>query len=295
MYGNAARDSEDGDRLWSVVACPDCYGAMIAAEGKVHCGRCARPFPIGWNGVPILLARESRYCSNEARISCWTPRNSPARDMVKWRSRYWFPRTTPYDLTRRHREAVIASAGANGVVLNLGSGRQRPLNSRHIHLDVCPHPNCTVVADAQFLPFAAETIDAVLCENVFEMLHPFLAAAELRRVVKPGGLVFVSTAFVLPKCHDDEAFRYSATGLRRVFHDWDVVAAGSAAGPFRAFARLAELAVEHILPGRTLRFIARWIVAWGMHPWKYLDPWILRRDDGEKAGTSCFVVVRKVT
>lgn len=62
-----------------------------------------------------------------------------------------------------------------------------------------------VIADAQELPFADETFDAVLCVNVLEAVPDRVGALlEMRRVLRPGGRVVVA--------HDDyESQVYTGT------------------------------------------------------------------------------------
>ncbi len=73
--------------------------------------------------------------------------------------------------------------------LNLGSGKF-PVDG-WINLDVKRRPGVDIVADlSRGLPLAADSIDAVAAIHVLQALpHPLLpgAAAEIRRVLKPGG------------------------------------------------------------------------------------------------------------
>jgi ubiquinone/menaquinone biosynthesis C-methylase UbiE len=64
-------------------------------------------------------------------------------------------------------------------------------------LNIARLPNADVVGDAERLPIAANSIDAVYCEAVFEHLeNPELAATEMFRVLKPGSVSFVCTPFM---------------------------------------------------------------------------------------------------
>src|SRR5581483_6811633 len=57
-------------------------------------------------------------------------------------------------------------------------------DARALDLTVCK------IADASRLPFERDIFDAVLCRDVFEHLFaPHLAAAEILRVLKPGGVL----------------------------------------------------------------------------------------------------------
>jgi SAM-dependent methyltransferase len=104
-------------------------------------------------------------------------------------------------------------------ILHLGAGAT-----------VTKYPNCVemehrifrhtdVVGDAHALPFRADVFDRVFAFNVFEHLRePKRAAAEIWRVLKPGGRVIIHTAFLQP-LHEAPFHFYNATefGVREWF------------------------------------------------------------------------------
>ena len=67
--------------------------------------------------------------------------------------------------------------------------------------------------------------DLIVCTEVLEhTLQPFSAVAELRRLLRPGGLLFLSVPFnfrihgPLPDC-----WRFTEHGLRALFSTWELV------------------------------------------------------------------------
>lgn len=94
-------------------------------------------------------------------------------------------------------------------------------------LDIDPASGCTYIGDLckRNEGIADNTFDCVVCTEVLEhTLQPFHAADEIRRILKPGGLVFVSVPFnfrihgPLPDC-----WRFTEHGLRALFSEWDIV------------------------------------------------------------------------
>ncbi|MBA2448094.1 MAG: class I SAM-dependent methyltransferase, partial [Chloroflexi bacterium] len=84
-----------------------------------------------------------------------------------------------------------------GTVLDLGAGL-RPfaevLPGRTVALDHRARPTIDLVGDAHRLPFADATFDAIVCTEVFEhLLEPTAAAAEMIRVLRPGGRLVLTT------------------------------------------------------------------------------------------------------
>lgn len=73
----------------------------------------------------------------------------------------------------------------------------------------------------QPLPFADETFDTVILSDVLEHLAaPHLALAEIARILRPGGVVFLNTPFFYwlhETPHD--YYRYTEYALRKLLHD----------------------------------------------------------------------------
>lgn len=115
---------------------------------------------------------------------------------------------------------------SSGKVLDIGFGGSSYAcyfpNRLCVDVDFKRNPN--VVADAYALPFADAEFDTVLCTEVLEHLKdPQLAAKEMRRVLKPGGKLLLSTRFMFP-VHDAprDYFRYTRYGLKEIFVGWDI-------------------------------------------------------------------------
>ncbi|MEA2561379.1 MAG: hypothetical protein QOH06_2883 [Acidobacteriota bacterium] len=95
------------------------------------------------------------------------------------------------------------------------------LKGRVIGLDIHPGLNVDVVGDAHGLSrFLREgSVDAVLSASVLEHLQaPWLLAAEINRVLKPGGLVYHQVPGAWPAhAQPNDFWRISAEGLRVLF------------------------------------------------------------------------------
>ena len=115
-----------------------------------------------------------------------------------------------------------------GTVLDLGAGL-RPfaevLPGRTVALDHRARPTIDLVGDAQRLPFADATFDAIACTEVFEhLLEPTAAAAEMIRVLRPGGRLVLTTRFCFP-LHErpSDFWRFTPYTLTRLFAPLDPV------------------------------------------------------------------------
>ena len=90
-------------------------------------------------------------------------------------------------------------------------------------LDINPKSNATYIADLcrdNSAIISNQLFDVVVCTEVLEhVLNPFSAVSEILRILKPGGIVLVSTPFnfrihgPLPDC-----WRFTEHGLRSLFN-----------------------------------------------------------------------------
>ena len=147
-------------------------------------------------------------------------------------------------ITRGKLKQFIERHLSDKYTLDIGAG-----NSPYSHyfpnrvgFDIAAGPGVQVGGDAHTLPFADETFEIVLSTEVLEHLHsPHVAIAEMRRVLKKGGLVLLSTRFIFP-IHDapHDYFRYTEFGLKRLFREWDIVELVAEAGEGETFATLFQ-------------------------------------------------------
>jgi len=129
-------------------------------------------------------------------------------------------------------------------VLDVG-GRLQPYRellggrvNRYIAIDPQVTPLVNVAARGEALPFGDEQFDFVICTQVLEYFpDPGCAVAEIWRVLRRGGVAFVSAPSVFVRDHDKEYWRFLPEGLRFLMKEFEyieVVAEGnSVAGLFR--------------------------------------------------------------
>jgi SAM-dependent methyltransferase len=120
-------------------------------------------------------------------------------------------------------------------VLDIGCGEKPyyPLLARHAAtyrgFDVEPGPVVDDVGVAERLPYEGASFDVALCTQVLEHAdEPAAVVAEIHRVLKPGGVAFLSThgTFVFHPTPppDRDYWRWTHAGLERVFRaagGWD--------------------------------------------------------------------------
>ena len=122
-------------------------------------------------------------------------------------------------------KALALVENAAGPVLNISAGGSRSWLPNLIELETAIFRNTDIVGDGHALPFADGVFDAVLAINAFEHYsHPDKAVAEIMRVLKPGGKVFIHTAALQP-LHEPPWHFFNCTkfGLLRWFEPFETV------------------------------------------------------------------------
>jgi SAM-dependent methyltransferase len=110
----------------------------------------------------------------------------------------------------------------NGLYLDLGCGLRDVVFENCLYLEVYPSPAADLIVTPNTrLPLKDQSLDGLYCAAVLEHVEdPFFVAAEIKRVVKPGGRIFIVWPFLQP-VHGYPSHYYNATvmGLQRMFED----------------------------------------------------------------------------
>jgi SAM-dependent methyltransferase len=143
--------------------------------------------------------------------------------------------SNPSYLVLRARRLIFSRwmegiAGDRLMVLDVG-GRYHPYRSliqhrvqHYVALDTLTTPLVDVRGKGEELPFKADTFDLVLATQVFEYFpEPCVAAAEVHRILKPGGHLMMSVAAVYPRVVEEEHWRYLPSGLKFVLRPFSKI------------------------------------------------------------------------
>lgn len=133
------------------------------------------------------------------------------------------------DYSTRPRLLVIGGG-------SIGEGLESIYRDPRIELvgtDVYASDNTTLVCDAHELPFADESFDGVIIQAVLEhVLDPARVAAEIHRVLRPGGLLYADTPF-MQQVHEGayDFTRFTMSGHRWLFRKFVELDSGVVGGP----------------------------------------------------------------
>jgi len=147
-----------------------------------------------------------------------------------------YPRLTQFDyLHLRYLNADLENALARispppRDVLDIFCGTRPyedflPSTARCVGLDVEENPyGVADVASDEFLPFPDESFDLVTCIQAFHYVRdPAEGVREIRRVLRPGGIVVITVTHVWEYDRTVLEHRFSGPELAHLLRDWDGV------------------------------------------------------------------------
>lgn len=114
-------------------------------------------------------------------------------------------------------------------VLDVG-GRIQPYREyfsqpvhRYISVDPKPEGRVDIIAVGEYLPFKSKSFDVVICTQVLTYASdPKLFIDELHRVLKPNGMLIISTPSFFPM-HEEERWRFLRGGLEQLLSSFSKV------------------------------------------------------------------------
>ncbi|HLW96569.1 MAG TPA: methyltransferase domain-containing protein [Solirubrobacteraceae bacterium] len=313
--------------------CPSCAGPLdrLGQDGEWRCLSCQKSFPVHI-GVPILIDDQFSYFRQADILAAALERSEATRRSLAERVRGAVSRpghalksavlgvaSTSPTIYSRSRQVEVGRVmlaylqTANGeasrsghddspVMLVVGGGTVGTIASvfrasgllRMVSSDVYWTPATDFVSDTKHLPLKDSSVDCVLAEGVLEhVLRPALAIAEIHRVLKPGGLLFLTTPLLLGVHMETMDYqRWTKLGLIDLAREFEPLECAPIEGPLVALAYQISYVAMAASPRRLVpltKQLVNFVVGW----LKYLDPVLRRNGIGEDAASSLYFVGRK--
>lgn len=187
-------------RAWclSAMLCPTCRAGrpVVEASGLLRCPSCNAELEQTTSALNLLPAELYRrfHLKPTGKIS----------------SHPYPPEAT---------ELIESARRAGGKVLDCGAGSRSIQDETVVNLEIVDYSSTDVLAVGQSLPFADGSFDAALSLAVLEHVDdPFACAAEIARVVKPGGKIFCVVPFMQHEHgYPNHFFNMTRQGIVKVF------------------------------------------------------------------------------
>ena len=195
----------------TVSACPFClnHPPLYFKSDSATCNVCNRSFKLHNDS---LIMRQDLKMEADLQARPFTP----VKGQSNWRALNYY-----------ETEAFFSDYSRTNCVLDLGSGPSTNIEILKkfqdlIMLDFVQFSGVDIVCDfTKALPLQDNSIDLVLCSNVFEhMNRPRALMQEIQRALRPGGRVILTIPFVIKEHQAPyDFFRYTKYGIKEISRD----------------------------------------------------------------------------
>ncbi len=214
------------------LLCPACRGSLDFEESIIRCTSCNKEYPLHGD-VPIFVPDVQTHA-----VASHQHKKSTLRKVLKvfrapHHSVYFNTLTPSYGEGKELKTFLQQHKDLK--VLNIGSlsGNLSELHPHIINLDISYYTSVDIVADAHELPFKDGSIEVILFKNVLEHIrNPTKVMAEIERVLKPGGYLYIKLPFLQPfHAVPDDYQRYTQSGMKELLKEYKELAFGISVGP----------------------------------------------------------------
>lgn len=268
-----------------ILVCPACR-EPFEKKGEFDCLKCKLSFDRSVDGRPVLLDKESTHTVRT--ISQTEQANIDSRSVLESvRAFSWlagivkvlrppsFSLNTSFPLIGKILSEKSLSLDPR--ILFVGGIRKSDRKyfgfSKRLVVDIQDADLVDIVADANKLPIASASFDIVVSQALLEHVCNYRRVlGELSRVLKPGGLVYVSIPFMQPYHSSPSDFRrFTVKGIEEEMGEYIKLSSGVASGPGSAMARFLPTFFMSFTDDRILKRMLFYVCGWLFFWLKYLD------------------------
>ncbi len=261
-------------RLLANLACSTCAMPLDRQGDKLSCRTCGTEASIRGDSVDF-----SSRAASERTADDWLLR-------LKERVKRTMPRVynaliaaiSPVYAPDVARDFVAAFDPARELVIDYGSGPHRH-GADVVNIDIAPYPEVDLVVNGAPVPLRDGCADALLSIAVLEHVpDPVAVVADFRRLLKPGGKLFVYVPFMQGiHAAPDDFTRWAPSGLMRLFEGFDDVRVEVGAGPTSSLVwMLQEWFAIAFSFGSPALYKLLYIAGFAFAPLKFLDALLAR-------------------
>ena len=228
------------ERFLNILQCPACKKGRISLQGEtLLCSECRTAYSVQDGKFRFTKSADGNIQKYEAEAGRFVNRlkklvkESPALFMFLT---YAIGSVSYFgQKPKKTVEKLFGAHAKDKVIINVGSGITK-VHAEVINLDIFPFKNVDMVADAVSLPLKDNSVDLLISESTIEHTPDSeTVIREMRRVVHPGGFVYISIPFVMPfHASPNDYMRLTHEGLKQKFHDFTPRKIGALGGPASA-------------------------------------------------------------
>jgi SAM-dependent methyltransferase len=150
-----------------------------------------------------------------------------------------------------------------GVCLDVGAGNtphreevsRRFAVEHYVALDFTRSDAVSVIADAHRLPIRDHSVDLVVCFALLHVIAEYRTVLEeMKRVLRPGGDVLISFAFIYGECDVVDFHRWTVAGMEHELKErgFTVLETARRGGILFTLVSIVVWAIQHAVPGARL-------------------------------------------
>ncbi|MEW6671043.1 MAG: methyltransferase domain-containing protein [Thermodesulfobacteriota bacterium] len=264
------------------LTCPYCDAhppvEYILEHRLFICPVCKRQYN-EWDGKPCFLDKKS--------VSVWAePYEKFKKKRWKTLEKLYLILKAPRIKSKRrfsHLSLLHSLAQNNSFYKALYIGYNQPFEDKYrkniIELEVVPKEHVDVVSQGEYIPFPNNSFDLIVISGVIEHTsYPFKVIEESYRILKKGGMLYVSSPWVYPY-HGGDNYRFSEEGLRILCNQFGIIEIGSLDGPLHALGIFLIHYVSNSLSfgNKYLRYILAVPINWILLPLFIIDIFVNRQ------------------
>lgn len=164
-----------------------------------------------------------------------------------------------------------------------------------VETDVSFGPRTVLICDAHDIPFDDESFDGLVAQAVLEhVVDPYRCAEEIHRVLKPHGVVYAETPFMVQVHLQPYDFtRFTHLGQRRLFRRFDEIESGAVGGTGMALAWSYQHFLRSLTESRHLRSLLTAFAGFTSFFLKYVDYFSIDKSGTLDAAAAYYFLGRK--
>jgi SAM-dependent methyltransferase len=165
-------------------------------------------------------------------------------------------------------------------------------------VDIMPGPGVDIVADAHDMHVIPDnSVDMVMSISVLEHVrYPEKVVAEMYRILKPGGLIYINVPFIFPFHSDPDDFRrWTSDGILILCENFERIASGWNRGPASTMHELLVkfAALLFSFNSQRLYGVMLDVFGWAFFWVKYMDVWMAKHPNAKVLHAGTYFLGRK--
>jgi SAM-dependent methyltransferase len=199
--------------------------------------------------------------------------------------------------SKQRCKRLLGKFDESSIILNIGSGPDIYMGrSDIINIDIFDFDEVDLVADAADLPLTSDSADLIINRTMLEHVpEPKIIVNEMHRLLKTNGWIICYLPFMVPfHAAPDDYHRWTISGIKTLFKDFDELEVLIGCGPASAFLWFLQewISILCSFGSKTLHDVILLSMMTLTFPLKFLDLYMVNLPYAENL-SSLFCIIGK--